>query len=90
MDLTPFTVQYEYKGQRDEAEIRPCCREDNVVDYAIWKNGKLAFTITKVRTEPDHYWVIAVKNADDLIDNDLVQLLGSEIDRHIPSGNMDT
>jgi hypothetical protein len=89
MDLTPFKVQYEYNGQRAEAEIRPCCREDNVVDYAICKNEKLAFTITKVRTEPNHYWVIAVKNADDLIDNDLVQLLGNAIDRHIPADRMD-
>lgn len=81
MDLTPFTVYYQHDGKWDSAEIRPCCREDNVVDYAIWKNDKLAFTITKVKTAPGHNWVIALKNADDQVADELVQVLGAEIDR---------
>lgn len=81
MDLTPFTVYFQYASRWDSAEIRPCCREDNVVDYAIWKNGKLVFTITRVKTGVDHHWVIALKNADDEVDNELVQILGAEIDR---------
>ena len=81
MDLTAFTVYYQYRDQWDSAEIRPCCREDNVVDYAIYQHDKLAFTITRVKTDPDHHWVVALKNADDDIDDDLVQVLGAEIDR---------
>ena len=81
MDLTPFTVYFQYANQWEAAEIRPCCREDNVVDYAIWQHGKLAFTITRVRTGAGHHWVIALKNADDEVDDELVQILGAEIDR---------
>ena len=81
MDLTPFTVYFQYANRWDSAEIRPCCREDNVVDYAIWQHGKLAFTITRVKRDADHQWVIALKNADDEVDNELVQILGAEIDR---------
>ncbi|MDO9376858.1 MAG: hypothetical protein Q7T76_20695 [Ferruginibacter sp.] len=87
MDLTPFTVYYQYHDKWESSEIRPCCREDNVVDYAIWKEDKLAFTITKVKTEPAHHWVIAVKNADDSIEDELVQILGAEIDRNHKPGN---
>ena len=60
-------------------EVTPCCKEDNVVDYAIRQEGKLAFTITKDREKQK--WVVALKNADDEIDEELVQLLGMEIEK---------
>ena len=80
MNTTPFQVRYEQNGMVEEAEIRPCCREDNIVDYAVYIQGKLAFTITRNVQQPKH-WVIAMKNADEVVDEKTVQLIGAEIDK---------
>lgn len=79
MDTRPFTVYYVYRNALYSAEIRPCCKEDNVVDYAVWIEHLLAFTITK-HTETGK-WVIALRNADDTIDDEMIQLIGAEIEK---------
>ncbi|MEO6722794.1 MAG: hypothetical protein ABIN67_20670 [Ferruginibacter sp.] len=60
--------------------IKPCCKEDNIVDYAVWMRDKLEFTITKARADPGQQWVVALQNADDIVDPVLVQSIGREID----------
>ena len=81
MDLNPIFIRYNYHGQWKNAKIRPCCRENNIVDYAVWVQGKLEFTITKNNDAPEgSQWVVALKNADNLLDNELVQIIGAEID----------
>jgi hypothetical protein len=80
MDITPFNLYYEQDGTLVSAEILPCCREDNVVDYAVWIDGKLAFTIAKSIKNTDD-WVVALKNADDDIDDALVQSIGASIEK---------
>lgn len=77
MDISPFTVYYVQHDVMHSAEIRPCCREDNVVDYAVWENDQLAFTIAQQAGSGK--WVVALKNADDDIDEELVELIGAEI-----------
>lgn len=79
MDISPFNIYYSEDNVMHTVEVTPCCKEDNVVDYAIRQEGKLAFTITRDRDK--QRWVVAVKNADDNIDDELVQLLGSEIQK---------
>lgn len=79
MDTTPFTIYYVQHNVMNPVEIRPCCREDNVVDYAVWNEGKLGFTVTK--DEGTGKWIVALKNADDIIDDALVQLIGAEIEK---------
>jgi hypothetical protein len=79
MDISPFNIYYSENNVMHTVEVIPCCREDNVVDYAIRQEGKLAFTITKDREK--QRWVVALKNADDEIDEELVQLLGIEIEK---------
>lgn len=81
MDITPFTIYYAFRNSLYTAEIRPCCREDHVVDYAVWIEHLLAFTITK-QTDNGN-WVIALKNADDDIDYEMVQVIGAEIGKEI-------
>ena len=86
MDLTPFTIHYWYLNQWESAEIRPCCNEENVVDYAVWMNNQLAFTITKLKNNINGPgWIVALKNADKQIDEELVQILGNEIDHRVSS-----
>jgi hypothetical protein len=77
MDITPFIIGYKVNNNIQQAEIRPCCREDNVVDYAVRISGKLTFTIT--RDVINDRWVVALKNADEIIDDDEVQRIGNAI-----------
>jgi len=79
MDIRPFNIEYKVNGIMRKAEIRPCCREDNVVDYAVWLHGKLAFTVTKDTAVGR--WVVALKNADEVIDDEEVQQIGNAIQR---------
>ena len=83
MDTTPFTIQFAHLGETETAEIQPCCREDNVVDYAVWIDDKLVFTIAR-RPGNDQRWVVALKNADDDFDDELVQNIGAEINKRSP------
>jgi len=81
MNTTPYRIHYEYHDMLLAAEIRPCCREDSVVDYAIWEEDELAFTLT--RQAATGKWVVALKNADDDITDERVQAIGAVIDRQI-------
>jgi hypothetical protein len=82
MDITPFTISYLHGGIRQYVDIHPCCTEDNIVDYIVYKEGKLAFTITRNAADNEQ-WVVALKNADDTIDDEIAQLIGKEIDAKI-------
>ncbi len=81
MDISPFQIQYSENGNPQTAEVRPCCQENNVVDYAIWRDGKLEFTVTKHMGSDDD-WVIALRNADDEVPIETVQSIGNEIAKH--------
>jgi hypothetical protein len=79
-DTTAFPISYEHDGKMNHAEIQPCCREDNIVDYAVYQDSKLAFTIAHDSANAGR-WVIAMKNADDHIPEDVVQAIGAAIDK---------
>jgi hypothetical protein len=64
----------------NHAEIQPCCREDNIVDYAVYQDSKLAFTVAHEAGSAGR-WIIAMKNADDDIPDDVVQAIGAAIDK---------
>lgn len=82
MDTKPYTINFWNGETLEPAEVKPCCGEDNVVDYAIYINNQLSFNITKSGEEAK--WVISLKNADKEIDDAVVQHIGSEIERHNP------
>ena len=82
MDTAAFNIYYVHNCTRVSAEIHPCCDEDNVVDYAVWIDEKLAFTIAR-RLENKERWVVALKNADDEIDEELVQSIGETIEKKL-------
>ncbi|MEO5892970.1 MAG: hypothetical protein ABIQ31_22160 [Ferruginibacter sp.] len=79
MDITPYQIAYWNGSLLINAEVKPCCSEDNVVDYAIYKGDQLSFNITKNETGK---WVISLKNADKEIDDEVVQSIGMAIDQH--------
>ena len=85
MDTSPFNIYYVHHDVMHAVQVRPCCREDNIVDYAVWDKDKLLFTITK--NADTKKWVIALKNADDEIEDELVQLIGLEIEKKMAGKN---
>jgi hypothetical protein len=81
MDTTPFNISYQHNGMIENVSIHPCCNDNNIVDYAVWQNGKLSFTITKDNHDISR-WKIALKNSDDTFDDELVQNIGAAIHQH--------
>lgn len=81
MDNQSYQVVYREGDILNTAEIKPCCGEDNVVDYAVYINQQLAFNITKP-AEDGGRWVVSLKNADKYVEDKTVQSIGSAIDLH--------
>lgn len=77
-----FPITYTQDGITREAQVQPCCREDNIVDYAVYQEGRLVFTIAHDPAK-NQRWVIAMKNADDEIPDAVVQAVGAAIDNKI-------
>ena len=80
MDTTPFDIKYFHNGSSQHARIEPCCKADDVVDYAVWDGSRLMFTITKDFRNPEK-WVVAMKNADDEFADEMIQQIGAAISR---------
>jgi hypothetical protein len=79
MNNSPFNTDIIMGGRYVNVQVRPCCSDNNVVDYAIWIKDKLEFTIAKDQTAGK--WVIAMINADDEIEDATLQQLGIAIDK---------
>lgn len=81
IDSKPFDIKFVHGQTQHTANIQPCCKENNIVDYAVWQNGKLAFTMTRDMVDK-HHWSIALKNADDQFDEEMVQSIGAAIEQY--------
>ena len=83
MDLTPFFLEFRHRKKMQSVEVRPCCREEDVIYYDIWIDDQYQFTITPALLNGDKPgWRIALKNADKVVDQDLVQEIGVEIESY--------
>lgn len=83
MDLDPFLLEFKHRHNMRLVEVRPCCREDDVIYYDIWIDHLYQYTITPGLIDDDKPgWRIALKNADKIIDPDLVQTIGVEIESY--------
>jgi|GEM_PF-1871732 len=81
-----FEIMFEYDGELFMAQVEPCCGENNIVDYAIYRDGELLYTVT--RSPEDGRWTTAVKNADDAVGQDLLDKIGGKIEMR--AGNPNT
>ncbi|MBA2499616.1 MAG: hypothetical protein H0V30_07815 [Chitinophagaceae bacterium] len=84
-ELAPFQVEYLKDQQRQVAEIKPCCKEDNVFYYDVFMDDEFQFSLTTnndVMNSNPGEWKVAMRNADKKIDPALVQTLGLAIDFH--------
>lgn len=78
MNTDPYIITFWNGETIKEAEVKPCCDVNNVVDYAIYINNQLEFNVTK--SIDSGQWVVSLKNADDNIPDEVVQNIGIEID----------
>jgi hypothetical protein len=82
MDTNPFLIEFKYKGQTLFAEVKPCCQEDNIFYYDIIMENQYQFTITPAaKKEKSLLWKISLKNADNHVDEELIRIIGVEIEK---------
>ena len=83
MDLSPFLLEFKHRNKMQSVEVRPCCKEENVIYYDIWIDNQYQYTITPGLINGDKPgWRIALKNADKTVDQDLIQTIGVEIESY--------
>jgi hypothetical protein len=83
-DTESFFIEYPYNDETQLAEVRTCCDEDNAFYYDILINNQYQFTITQLHDEENNsIWRLALKNADNPVDPELVQIIGKHIDLHL-------
>jgi len=83
MDLSPFQVDFPHKDQVESVQVRPCCKEDDVIYYDIWIDNLYQFTITPGPVDDDKPgWRLALKNADKPVEDEFIQTIGVEIESH--------
>jgi hypothetical protein len=83
MDTKPFFIEYTYKNQLELAEVKPCCQENNVFYYDISIQNQYQFTVTPWGDDKRGlYWRISLKNADKHVDEELIDLIGEQIEKH--------
>ncbi len=84
MDLQPFFIEFAYKGKNELAEVKPCCRQNNVFYYDISMKNTYQFTITPTLDDGKRMeWKISLKNADKDVAPQLIELIGTEIEKHL-------
>lgn len=83
MDLSRFQFHFKHGNKIQMIEVRPCCKEDDVIYYDIWMDNLYQYTITPGLMHLDKPgWKIALKNADKIVDLGLIQTIGVEIESH--------
>lgn len=83
METEPFFIEYLQKDDFEIAEVKPCCQENNIFYYDIYVRNEYQFTITPVTDdEKGMCWKVSLKNADKNIEQDLIDLIGLEIEKH--------
>ncbi len=81
-DTNPFFIEFSYKNKPELAEVKPCCQQDNVYYYDISIQNKYQFTITPGTNGKGTSWRISLKNADKQVDEELIEIIGEEIEKH--------
>jgi hypothetical protein len=81
-DTNPFFIEFSYNNKSELAEVKPCCQQDNMYYYDISIQNKYQFTITPGTNGKGLSWRISLKNADKQVDEELIKIIGEEIEKH--------
>ncbi len=83
METNPFFIEFLYRNKSELAEVKPCCQKDNVFYYDISIRNKYQFTVTPMSDEEKGMtWKISLKNADNQVEPELIEIIGNEIEKH--------
>jgi len=83
MEISPFFTEFSYKDKVVLAEVKPCCRENNLYYYDISIKNQYQFTISPAFGGEGLTWKVSFKNADKQIDPALIDIIGNQIENHI-------
>ncbi len=84
MEAKIFFIEYSYNGKNELAEIKPCCGEDDAHYYDVFIRNHYEFTVTPSFNEDEGLiWRVSFKNADKTVNNDLIDIIGLEIEKHL-------
>ncbi|MDB5247339.1 MAG: hypothetical protein JWQ40_1733 [Segetibacter sp.] len=84
MEASPFFIEFLYKDKSELAEVKPCCQTDNVFYYDVSIRNKYQFTVTPtIDEEMGMTWKISLKNADNQVEPELIEIIGNEIEKHL-------
>jgi hypothetical protein len=82
-DTEPFFIEFSYNNKPELAEVKPCCQKDNVYYYDISIQNKYQFTVTPGSNGKEQAWRVSLKNADKQVDEELVEIIGEEIEKRM-------
>ncbi len=83
MENCSFFVEYLYKNNMNLAEIKPCLNEQTIWYYDVLINNNYQFTISPFihQSKKMIQLKISLKNADTIVDNRLIEIIGREVEK---------
>lgn len=83
MESTSFFIEFFYKNKLMLTEVKACCQQENVFYYDIAMKNQYQFTVTPTYEGKGITWKVSLKNADKQVDPALIDIIGSEIEKHL-------
>lgn len=83
MEANSFFIEFFYKNKLVLTEVKPCCEQEKVFYYDIAIKNQYQFTVTPTYENKGITWKVSLKNADKQVDPALIDIIGSEIEKHL-------
>lgn len=83
MDKTSFFIEFIYNDEPVLTEVKACCQENNIFYYDIAMRNQYQFTVTPTLKDEGVTWKVSFKNSDKQVDPALIDIIGTEIEKHL-------
>ncbi len=83
MDKTSFFIEFIYNDEAVLTEVKACCQENNIFYYDIAIRNQYQFTVTPTLKDEGITWKVSFKNSDKQVDPALIDIIGTEIEKHL-------
>jgi len=83
METSSFFTEFFYKNKLVLAEVKPCCKENNLYYYDISIKNQYQFTVSPSFEREGINWKVSFKNADKQVDPALIDIIGNEIENRV-------
>lgn len=83
MDSSSYFIEFIYNNKLMLTEVKPCCLQNNMFYYDIAIKNQYQFTVTPIYANKGITWKVSLKNADKQVDQALIEIIGSEIEKRM-------